>query len=274
MDRLVQRRLGRDIMQRFEALDLDDNEYGYDPFGCSKESLSYAAVIAGWLYRSYFRCEVHGCENVPARGRCLLVANHSGQLPFDALMTVMAIFLEPAQPRVVRSTLERFIPRVPFASYLLSRWGQIVGTPDNCLRLLEDEELVLVFPEGARGIAKPFSRRYQLTRFGRGFMRLALQTGAPVVPMAIIGAEEQAPAINAWPIARLLGAPSFPVVPYPPFFPVIPLPAKYRMYFGEPLTFTGDASDDNAVADNVAAVKQRIQSMIERGLEERRYVFW
>src|ERR1043165_2451322 len=107
--------------------------------------------------------------------------------------------------RLVRSMVEYFVPTVPFASYLLARWGQITGTPDNCRRLLAAEEAVLVFPEGARGIPKPFSKRYQLAEFGTGFMRLALEMRAPIVPIAVIAAEEQAPAITAKPIARLLG---------------------------------------------------------------------
>ena len=100
--------------------------------------------------------------------------------------------------------VEYFVPTVPFASYLFSRWGQITGTPENCRRLLAAEEAVLVFPEGARGISKPFSKRYQLAEFGKGFMRLALESSAPIVPVAVIGAEEQAPAINLKPLARLL----------------------------------------------------------------------
>jgi 1-acyl-sn-glycerol-3-phosphate acyltransferase len=170
--------------------------------------------------------------------------------------------------------VERFVPTVPFASYLLNRWGQITGTPENCRRLLESEEAILVFPEGARGISKPFSRRYQLQEFGLGFLRLALETGTPIVPVAVVGAEEQAPAINIKPLARLFGAPSFPVVPYPPFIPLIPLPVKYRLYFGEPMMFEGDADDDDEVLDvMVQSVRNRIQSMLHLGLRERRGVF-
>jgi 1-acyl-sn-glycerol-3-phosphate acyltransferase len=227
------------------------------------------------MYRSYFRASAFGIENIPARGRVLFVSNHSGQLPFDGLVIGAACFLEPPQPRLVRSMVEYFVPTVPFASYLLARWGQITGTPENCRRLLAAEEAVLVFPEGARGISKPFSRRYQLAEFGTGFMRLALEMQAPIVPIAVIGAEEQAPAINVKPLARLLGAPSFPVVPYPPFVLFVPLPVKYRLYFGEPMVLTGDSDDDDEVLDEKARiVKSRIQSMIHVGLRERQHVFW
>jgi len=264
-----------DIDGRTKALVVHGNEFGYDPFGMSRDSLRTAAKVARWLYRSYFRARAVGIEHIPATGRVLFVSNHSGQLPFDGLVIGAATFLEPPQPRLVRSMVEYFVPSVPFASYLFARWGQITGTPENCRRLLASEEAVLVFPEGARGISKPFSRRYQLAEFGKGFMRLALEMQAPVVPVAVIGAEEQAPAVNIKPLARLLRTPSFPVVPYPPFLPLIPLPVKYRVYFGEPMQFTGDPDDDDDVLDEkVKTVKNRIQSMLHLGLREREHIFW
>jgi 1-acyl-sn-glycerol-3-phosphate acyltransferase len=202
------------------------------------------------------------------------VANHSGHIPFDGLVIACACFLEGEPPRAIRSMLEQFVPSLPFGSYLFSRWGQIVGTPDNCRRLLENEEAILVFPEGARGISKPFSKRYQLQDFGLGFMRLALETNTPILPVAVVGAEEQAPAINIKPLARALKMPAFPVVPYPPFIPLLPLPVKYRLYFGEPLSFAGDPDDDDDVLlEKVKVVQNRIQSMIHLGLKERRGIF-
>lgn len=274
VDGLVTRRLGPDVADRTQALTVRQNEYGFDPFGLDPASIKYPLLFTRWLYRHYFRCETHGLEHVPA-GRCLFVANHSGQLPFDGLVIAAALFLDAPHPRIVRSMVERFVPSLPFVSYLLSRWGQITGTPENCRRLLDNEESILVFPEGARGVSKPFSHRYQLTDFGHGFMRLALETHSPVVPVAVIGAEEQAPAVNIKPLARLLGTPAFPVVPYPPFVPIIPLPVKYRLYFGEPLSFEGDPDDEEEIIDDkVRAVKNRIQSMLHLGLRARKGVFW
>ena len=264
-----------DLAGRTQALVVRGNEFGFDEFGLSRESFGGVARVARWLYRNYFRASAFGIEHIPATGRALFVSNHSGQLPFDGLVIASASFLEPPQPRLVRSMVEYFVPTVPFASYLFSRWGQITGTPENCRRLLASEEIVLVFPEGARGISKPFSKRYQLAEFGKGFMRLALEMQAPIVPIAVIGAEEQAPAVNFKPLARLLGIPAFPVVPYPPFVPLVPLPVKYRVYFGEPMTFTGDPDDDEDVLDDkVKTVKNRIQSMIHLGLREREHIFW
>jgi 1-acyl-sn-glycerol-3-phosphate acyltransferase len=264
-----------DIAGRTQALVVRGNEFGFDEFGLSRDSFRGAARVARWLYRNYFRASAFGIEHIPPTGRVVFVANHSGQLPFDGLVIGAACFLEPPQPRLVRSMVEYFVPTVPFASYLFARWGQITGTPENCRRLLAAEEAVLVFPEGARGISKSFSKRYQLAEFGKGFMRLALEMQAPIVPIAVIGAEEQAPAINVKPLARLLRTPSFPVVPYPPFLPVVPLPVKYRLYFGEPLRFTGDPDDDDDVLDGQAGiVRTRIQAMIHQGLREREHVFW
>ena len=264
-----------DIAGRTKALVVRSNEYGFDPFGLSRAHVKGAAQVARFLYRHYFRASAFGVEHIPTTGRVIFVSNHSGQLPFDGLVIGAATFLEPPVPRLVRSMVEYFVPTVPFASYLLSRWGQITGTPENCRRLLAAEEAVLVFPEGARGISKPFSQRYQLAEFGKGFMRLALEMQAPIVPIAVIGAEEQAPAVNVRPLAKLLGMPSFPVVPYPPFVPLVPLPVKYRVYFGEPMRFTGDPDDDDeTMGAQVGAVRDRIQAMIHEGLRAREHVFW
>jgi len=264
-----------DIASRTRALVVRDNEFGFDPFGMSRKHLGTAMTVARFMYRHYFRAEAFGIENLPSKGRVLIVANHSGQLPFDALVIGSACFLEPPQPRLVRAMVEFFVPTIPFASYLFARWGQITGTPENCRRLLAADEAVLVFPEGARGISKPFSKRYQLAEFGTGFMRLALEARAPILPVAVIGAEEQAPAINLSSVAKLLGMPALPIVPYPPFVAPVPLPVKYRLHFGEPMLFTGDPDDDDDVlAEKVRTVRHRIQGMIHQGLAGRKHVFW
>ncbi|MFT3692453.1 MAG: lysophospholipid acyltransferase family protein [Kofleriaceae bacterium] len=278
LDRLRQLRpsaASDDVDERTQALVVQGNEFGFDPFGMSRDHLNSAMKVARFMYRHYFRAEAHGIENLPPTGRVVIVGNHSGQLPFDALVIGSACFFEPPQPRLPRAMVEFFVPTVPFASYLFARWGQITGTPENCRRLLSAEEAVLVFPEGARGISKPFSKRYQLAEFGTGFMRLALESRAPILPVAVIGAEEQAPAINLKPIAKLMGIPALPIVPYPPFVAAVPLPVKYRLYFGEPMHFQGDPDeDDDILADKVKMVRHRIQSMIHMGLRGRKHVFW
>lgn len=270
----VDSRLDPIFRAKLKALPTRQNEYGYDPFGFHRDEAKVAALVTSFLYRSYFRVEANGVGNVPA-GRVLLVSNHSGQLPFDAVGIGGALLFESDPPRVVRAMVEKYVQTVPFASYLFARWGQITGTPENCRRLLEDEEAILVFPEGARGISKPFTQRYQLQEFGLGFMRLALETNTPIVPVAVIGAEEQAPAVNLKPLARILGMPSFPLMPLPPFLPFLPYPTKYRLYFGEAQRFDGDPDDDDEViAEKVLHVRNQIQSLIRFGLKERRHIFW
>src|SRR5947209_14743786 len=258
---------------KLKALPTRQNEYGYDPFGFHRDEAKIAALVTSFLYRTYFRVEAHGLENVP-KGRVLLVSNHSGQLPFDAVGIGGALLFDSDPPRIVRAMVERYVQTLPFASYLFARWGQITGTPENCKRLLEDDEAILVFPEGAKGIAKNFTQRYQLQEFGLGFMRLALETKAPIVPVAVIGAEEQIPAVNLKSLARLMGAPAIPLSLAPPFLP-IPYPVKYRIYFGDPLWFEGDPDDeDEVLEEKVKRVRNEIQSMIRIGLKERRHIFW
>src|SRR5262245_40574908 len=213
--------LGDDLLRKLRSVTTPQNEYGYDPFGFNREDARVAVVVCQFLYRKYFRAETFGLENVPD-GPCLLVANHSGQLPWDGISVASALLFDRDPPRIARAMVERWAQTLPFVSYFFQRCGQILGTPENCRRLLEDVESILVFPEGVRGLSKPITQRYQLQEFGNGFIRLALETRAPVVPVAIVGAEEQAPAFNVRSVARLLDLPSFPVMPTPPFVPVVP----------------------------------------------------
>jgi 1-acyl-sn-glycerol-3-phosphate acyltransferase len=175
--------------------------------------------------------------------------------------------------------VERFVPSTPFVSTFLSRTGQILGTPDNCKRLLDLGAPILDFPEGVRGLSKTWRERYQLQRFGQGFMRIALATGVPVVPAVVIGAEEQAPSLyNLRAVGRRLGFPSFPVTPTHPWFPLLgmlPYPTRYRIYFGEPMTFEGNANDeDQVILQKVESVRSVMQQMIDAGLRERKNIFW
>jgi 1-acyl-sn-glycerol-3-phosphate acyltransferase len=247
--RIADRFVPADLREKAKELESRVGELGVDPFGFDPEIVKYVSAPLVLLYKHYFRVITDGVEKVP-NGRVLLISNHSGQLPFDGMMIGSAMVLEHHPPRVVRSMVEKWIPRLPFVSVLFARMGQIVGTPENCRRLLEHEEAILVFPEGVRGISKTFDKRYQLERFGSGFMRLALETHTPIVPVAVVGAEEQAPAFyNLKSIADAIGAPSFPVTPtFPLLGPagLLPLPTRYRIYFGDPLYFqgTGDEEDD------------------------------
>jgi len=258
---------------RLEKITPPSNEFGVDPYGFDLDYAVAAVAPLLWLYKKYFRVQLHGVEHVPADGRVLLVANHSGQLPFDAAMIEVALLLEKDPPRVVRALVEKWVPTLPFVSTYMARCGQIVGTPENCRRLLVADEAILVFPEGVRGLNKPFRERYRLRRFGSGFVRLALESNAPIVPIGVVGAEEQAPALfDLKPLARLLAFPAFPITPTVlPF----PLPSRYHIHFGEPMRFTGSPDDEDAELEAKAGeVQTAVRALIERGLAERKHVFW
>lgn len=264
---------GPGTRQRLEKLTPPRNEYGVDPYGFDVDFAVAAIAPLLWLYRKYFRVDVHGIERLPADGRVVLVSNHSGQLPFDAAMIEVACLIEMDPPRAVRALVEKWVPTLPFVSTVLARCGQIVGTPENCRRLLAADEAILVFPEGVRGLNKPWRERYQLQKFGPGFMRLALESGAPIVPVGVVGAEEQAPAIfDLKPLAKLLSIPAFPITPT--IFP-FPLPSRYHLYFGEPLRFAGSPDEDDAELERkVAEVEDAVRALLARGLAERQHVFW
>jgi len=209
-------------------------------------------------------------------GRVMLIANHSGQIPIDAAIIGCAMFFDANPPRVTRAMVEKWTATLPFVSMFFNRVGQVVGLPENARRLLSMGELLLTFPEGVRGVSKPFTRRYELEEFGHGFMRLAIETRTPVVPVAVIGAEEQYISFGNlnW-AAKALNLPVFPLVPQL-LIPggQMPLPTKYRLFFGEPMHFSGDPDDDEAVLESkVYLVKQSIAHMLRRGLMQRRSVF-
>lgn len=274
-DELAVRMVGDDFDERVRYLRNRYSERGGDPFGLDPDAAKYAVSVASFFYKLYFRTEVHGMDNVP-EGRVLLIANHSGQIPLDGMMIGTALFLDADPPRVIRAMVEKWSQKLPYVGTFFSRVGQVVGVPENCRRLLEMGEPILVFPEGTRGISKPFSKRYHLEDFGLGFMRLAMETDTPIVPVAVVGAEEQY--INLgnlrW-AAKAMGAPVFPVVPQWMIGGAMPLPVKYHIHFGEPMRFEGDPDDDDeAIAEKVFIVRQTVQSMLNRGLRERRHIFF
>lgn len=274
----VLRSLNEEIAARLQRMPTRVNEYGYDPWGLNIDAMRRALVITTLLYRHYFRVETHGIENLP-NGRVFVIANHAGQVAIDAAMIGTATILEREPPRILRGMGEYWLPTVPFVNVLMARTGSVVGTPKNCADLLRIDEAVIAFPEGVRGMNKLFSERYRLQRFGNGFMRLALETKTPIVPVAVIGSEEQAPAIaNLTTFGRLLGMPAFPItLTFPLLGPLglLPLPVKYRIYFGKPLRFEGDPDDEDAVIERkVSRVVNTIQGMLDEGLRQREGIFF
>jgi 1-acyl-sn-glycerol-3-phosphate acyltransferase len=264
------RDLEEEVRGKIARAPMELNQYFYDPWGFNREVARRALVASALMYRYWFRVETSGVENLP-EGRLLLIGNHAGQIALDAAMIGVACVLEAEPPRIVRGMGEYWLPTLPFINVVMVRTGSVVGTPKNAVDLLEHGEAVIAFPEGVRGMNKSFSERYKLQEFGNGFMRLALQTNTPIVPVAVVGSEEQAPSLGSFkPLARLLGMPAFPLVLVP-----FPLPVRYRISFGEPMEFRGNPNDEDAVIGKmVEQVKTRIRSMLEQGLRQRRSIFF
>jgi 1-acyl-sn-glycerol-3-phosphate acyltransferase len=256
--------LGEDIEARLAKLEIPWNRYGVDPYGASRWHLRWMMGLFGVMYRHYFSVKVTGIERVPAHGRAMLVGNHSGGIALDAAMVMSACFFEMDPPRLAQSMIEKFINRIPFASLWAGRTGQFVGLPEHAVRLLEDDRLVLVFPEGARGTAKLFPERHSLVDFGTGFARLALKTKTPIIPFGFLGGGEAMPTVvNAYALGKLIGVPYVPITPYG--LP-LPLPASMQVRFGEPLVFTGDGmEEDEVIQGYVDEVKRSIAGLIADG---------
>ncbi len=260
--------VSREVENRIEALEIPWGPYGVDPYGVSKKFLAQAFGMAEPIYRHYFNVKVHGQQNVPARGRGMLVGNHSGGIAIDGMMVVASMFFAKDPPRLAQGMVEKFMNRLPFASLLTSRCGQFVGLPEHAVRLLEDDRLLMVFPEGARGTAKLYKDRYSLVRFGTGFVRLAMRTRTPIVPFAFLGGGAAIPTVyNAVALGKLMGAPYVPVTPYG--LP-IPLPVRLEVEYGEPLMFHGTGAESDSIVEGyVEEVRTKIGEMIESGRRRR-----
>ncbi|MEM1417405.1 MAG: lysophospholipid acyltransferase family protein [Myxococcota bacterium] len=252
------------VRDRVDRLDLPFDRWGYDPYGVEKESLARFLTALDLLYHTYFRVDVHGIGHVPGTGRAMLVANHAGGVAFDAVVLLGACFFELEPPRLAQGMAEKFINAVPLASAMSARVGQFPGLPEHAERLLGEGRLLSVFPEGARGTAKLFKERRSLVRFGTGFVRLAMKTQSPIVPIGILGAGEAFPTVaNLKRLGKLMGV---PYVPVPRWGLPLPRPAEFTLLFGEPIWLAGTGREDDAtVAGNVERVKGRIRTLIEQG---------
>jgi 1-acyl-sn-glycerol-3-phosphate acyltransferase len=263
------------LRSRAEEID----EFGLDP--------TYEArwrPVFDFLYRHYFRVDTEGAGNVPAQGRCVLVSNHSGgPLPYDGIMLRTALRREHPEHRDLRWLAEDFIYYLPFVGTMMNRLGAVRACQENAERLLSGERAVAVFPEGAKGIGKLYRDRYKLQRFGRGgFIRLCLRTRTPVVPCAIVGAEEANPTLHRVEyMTKALGIPYLPVTPtFPLLGPLglLPAPTKWRIRFGEPVRFEGygpEAADDEILVGRLAErVRATIQGMVDKMIAERQSVWF
>ncbi|MFC7449326.1 lysophospholipid acyltransferase family protein [Rhodococcus daqingensis] len=258
--------------------DYQVDEFGFDPHFAENVWLPMLRP----LFESWFRVEVRGIENVPAEGGALVVANHAGVVPIDGLMTSVAMFDHHPAHRPLRMLAADLAFEMPVVGNIARKAGHTLACNPDAERLLRTGEVAAVFPEGFKGIGKPFSERYKLQRFGRGgFVSAALRTGVPIVPCSIVGSEEIYPKIgDLKSLARLLGMPYFPVTP---FFPhlgplgLIPLPSKWYIEFGEPiLTDSYDAvcaEDPMVLFELTDHVRETIQQTLYRLLAQRRNVF-
>ncbi|HEY8210488.1 MAG TPA: lysophospholipid acyltransferase family protein [Myxococcaceae bacterium] len=240
-----------------------------DPYGKDAELVETFQPISDFLYDRYWRVSVIGAEHVP-EGGAILVGNHSGAIPADGPVLRQALQRERPELPEARWLVEDQIFNTPFLGTLFNRMGAVRACPENAFRLLEERRPVIVFPEGVQGIAKPFRQRYQLKRLGRGgFAKLAVRSGLPIVPVAIIGAEEAWPLLAKLP-TRFLGLPYWPITPPP-------LPVKWTIRFGEPLkpasSGAGSAEDPGVVQPLVDGTRGAIEGMLRALLDERRSVF-
>ena len=258
-------------------------EYETDEWGLDMEFLQAIEPLFTFMYSTYWRVETSGMENVPEEGRALLVCNHSGQLPWDGVMLGTAIYNEHPAQRIVRNLYATWLPTLPIFSALVTKLGQVMANEENGVRLLEQEHLVSVFPEGYKGVGKLFRERCRLARFGRGgFVRMALKTGTPMIPVAVVGAEETYVSLAKSPtIARMFGLPYFPIsLTWPWLGPLgfVPLPTKWYIDIGEPIPTDGydpeAASNLVLVSQLTDQVRNIVQEMILDRLANRRSVFF
>jgi 1-acyl-sn-glycerol-3-phosphate acyltransferase len=273
------------LRELFDQVDRIRGSERADEFGLDPAFEELVAPFFVFLYRKWWRVDVEGIENVPATGSALLVGNHAGAMfPWDGAMLKVALRLDHPAERELRPLIENFVYHMPFVGSFMARTGGVRACPENAERLLRRGETVVVFPEGLRGIGKTFRERYRLQRFGRGgFVTLCLRTGAPIVPVAIIGAEEIHPLLGklTWP-AKLVGLPYLPITPTFPWlgvFGLVPFPTKWTIRFGAPIDigarFGPDRAEDALLVDRLTfEVQNRIQEMLEESLRARRSVFF
>lgn len=265
------------VQQRLRG-DYPVDEFGFDP------QLLDSVLMAPLrpLYRSWFRVETRGLNHVPDEGAALIVANHSGTIAVDALMTQLALLDDHPARRHLRMLGADLVFAMPFFGELARKAGHTLACMPDAERLLADGQLVGVWPEGFKGIGKPFAERYKLQRFGRGgFVSAAVRAGVPIIPTAIVGAEEIYPKIGEIPIlARVLGMPYFPVTPTFPWLGpagLIPLPSKWIIEFGEPISTNdlpeGAADDPMTILEMTDRVRETIQQGLYRVLVDRPGVF-
>jgi 1-acyl-sn-glycerol-3-phosphate acyltransferase len=271
------------VLKTFRVLPASDALNFQDDWGLDPRFFEAVISVLQIMYKRYWRVEVTGLENLPEHGRALLVSNHSGQFPFDAMMIGTAVYNHTPQHRLVRNLYGTWFARLPFAALMLTRLGQVLATEQNVIRLLKQGEIVAVFPEGYKGIGKLYRQRYQLARFGRGgFVRVAIRARAPIIPVAVVGAEETYIALAHFAAAeKLFGYPMPPITPTWPWLGplgAIPLPTKWSIEFGAPIETSDlapEAAENQAFISQLSdQVRNTIQTMLYQRLFQRRSIFF
>jgi 1-acyl-sn-glycerol-3-phosphate acyltransferase len=259
---------------RAAGIHFRDAGHGYDPFGMHPSFVALGELIVSPLYDKYFRCVSQGHENIPTTGPAILAANHSGNLPIDGVLIWLDVLRNTHPPRVPRPIADHFVPSLPYLGTLFSRGGMVGGSRGNARTLLDNGEVLMIFPEGVPGIVKPFSERYQLQKFRQGHAELAIRHQAPIVPVGVVGGEEQMPALfTSRRLGRLFGLPVMPVPAVP-----VPLPVRYHLRYGSPIPVheeysKADADDPLVVAEVAERVKLAVDALLKEGLRERTGVF-
>ncbi len=270
---LLDRLLDEDHLRRLDALEqLVQQGCAYDRFGLSPRAVRAAFPIVLALHRAWFRVRSVGVENIPAEGGAVLAANHGGLLPFDGAMIAADVLLHTDPPRLARAIVDRWAGTLPWVNVFFARVGQVVGTRENFTGLLADQQLVLVFPEGMSGAIKSIGERHRLQRFHVGFVEEALRAQVPIVPVAVVGSDDQTPILHdVKPLARLLGLPAFPITPTFPWLGplgLLPYPVSYQIVYGKPLCFherfgPRDADDARLVRYLASQVRTSMQRLLD-----------
>ena len=280
--RALVRLLAGEDYERLIKIEIRASEFGYDPFGLEWESAMLVYALLQFVHRHWFRVESFGIERIPLEGPVLLAPNHSGGIPIDGAMIALDLAKKMKKPRVMRGVVDNFAGSLPFINLFFYRCGQVIGARRNLVALLEQGEMITVFPEGHNGTGKKFKDRYKLLPFNVGFVELSLLHRTPIVPTAVIGAEEQYPyLIRLERLARIL---RLPYVPIPPLSLLLgpigcfPLPTKYQIYYGEPIRFYLDhpadtVKDPEMIRKLAAQVRDRVAQLVVHGLGRREGVF-
>ena len=266
--------MSKSLRSKLEKLHFRDAGHGYDAFGLHPSFVSFGAGITRWPYEKYFRVISKGHEHLPFEGAAILASNHSGNIPIDGMMLWHDVLRNTAPPRVVRGIADHFVPALPFIGTTFARGGMVGGSRGNVRSLLEAGELLMIFPEGTPGIIKPFKNRYKLQRFRVGHAELAIRHRVPIIPVGIVGAEEQLPSLfSSRRLGKLMGLEAVPI----PVFP-FPLPVRYYIYYGTPIEVhknfqPEDADDPQIVAQVAKQVQSKVAKLIENGLQTRKGIF-